>query len=323
MITARGRQGCGQRTGENLALGDAHRVDEAEAWIAEIVARQDGVISRQQALHTGMSPGRIRRRLDTSRWLNVHPGVYRSAEHPETDASRVRAAALWGGPNAFLAGHAAAWWWGLTKTPPATVDIVIPRNEHRRSRPGIRVIRRPLRYADKASHRSAQVTGLALSALAGSVALGREGPQLLDRALQTRVAYAQVRSAYHRNIGSAGNARAGELVRAAADRSAAESERLFVRLLKEAGIAGWQLNYPWNPADQRRIDVAFVRALLAIEIDGWAWHHQPDRFQRDRTKQNDLAAAGWTVLRFTWFDLTDRPDEVVRRVRAHLARSGS
>jgi len=35
-------------------------------------------------------------------------------------------------------------------------------------------------------------------------------------------------------------------------------------------------------------------------------------------KQNDLADLGWTVLRFTWFDLTQNPSEVVRRVRAQL-----
>ncbi len=293
-------------------------VNDVEAWIAEIFARQDGVIGRQQALSTGMTPGQLRRRLDTDRWVPVHPGVYRSAQHRPTDAARVRAAALWGGDKAFLSSHAAAWWWGLTSVPPATVEIVIPMHEHRRNRAGIRVIRRRLDSADKAWCRGAQVTGLALSALAGSVALGREGPAMLDHVLQKRIPFAHVRAAYYRSIGCSGNERAGELLRAAADRSASVSERLFIRLLKSAGISGWRLNHQWDPSDQRRIDVAFVARLLAIEIDGWAWHHQPDRFQRDRTKQNDLAEAGWTVLRFTWFDLNDRPDEVVRRVLAHL-----
>ena len=49
-----------------------------------------------------------------------------------------------------------------------------------------------------------------------------------------------------------------------------------------------------------------------------AWHHSPDRFQRDRRKQNDLVARGWTVLRFTWSDLTTRPEYVVRQVREAL-----
>ena len=300
-----------------------HAVDFAEAEVTAILARQDGVIGRQQALKAGMTPGQLRRRLDTGRWLTVHAGVYQSAQHPSTHASRVRAAVLWGGRHAVLAGHAAAWWWGLTPTPPDSVQIVIPPNEHRRSRPGITVTRRRLDYQDKAWLRGMQVTALGMTALIGSVALGRDGPALLDHALQTRIPFEKVRAAYYRNIGFAGNERAGELLRAAADKSAAVSERIFIKLLKDAGIRGWRVNYCWDPADKQSIDVAFVRERLAIEIDGWAWHHTPGRFQRDRNKQNDLTDLGWIVRRFTWFDLTQNPDEMIRRVRADLARANS
>jgi len=259
-------------------------VDEAEARVTQLLAQQDGVIGRQQALRAGMTPGQVRHRLDSGRWLTVHAGVYQSAQHPATQSSRVRAVVIWGGKNAVLAGHAAAWWWGLTSTPPAVVDIVIPPKEHRRSRPGIRVTRRRLDYHDRAWLRGAQVTALSMSTLMGSVALGRDGPALLDQALQKRISYDKVRAAYYRNIGFAGNERAGELLRAAADKSAAVSERIFIKLLKDAGIRGWRVNYCWDPTDRRSIDIAFVREKLAIEIDGWAWHHTPDRFQRDRVK---------------------------------------
>jgi very-short-patch-repair endonuclease len=66
------------------------------------------------------------------------------------------------------------------------------------------------------------------------------------------------------------------------------------------------------------VDVAFGQVRLAIEVDGWAFHTTPARFQRDRQRQNRLVAAGWTVLRFTWHDLTDRPDYVLATVRALL-----
>ena len=45
-----------------------------------------------------------------------------------------------------------------------------------------------------------------------------------------------------------------------------------------------------------------------------------ERFQRDRTRQNRLVAAGWTVLRFTWNDLRDRPNGVIAEIRAVIAR---
>ena len=42
-----------------------------------------------------------------------------------------------------------------------------------------------------------------------------------------------------------------------------------------------------------------------------AYHTDVDRFQRDRSKQNALIALGWTVLRFTWSDLIERPGYVI------------
>ncbi len=75
------------------------------------------------------------------------------------------------------------------------------------------------------------------------------------------------------------------------------------------------------PAAQ--LDLAFPDVLLAIEIDGWAWHSDPERFQRDRRRQNLLVATGWTVLRFTWADLVERPDQVLATVVQTLARLSS
>ena len=58
--------------------------------------------------------------------------------------------------------------------------------------------------------------------------------------------------------------------------------------------------------------------LWAVEVDGWAWHHQAERFQRHRTRQNALVNDGWLVLRFTWHDLTARPDQVLADIRRAL-----
>ncbi len=68
------------------------------------------------------------------------------------------------------------------------------------------------------------------------------------------------------------------------------------------------------------LDLAFPDRRLAIEIDGWAWHHNPERFQEDPRRQNALVAAGWTVLRFTWADLVERPEHVLATVVRILGR---
>ena len=64
------------------------------------------------------------------------------------------------------------------------------------------------------------------------------------------------------------------------------------------------------------LDFAFVEKMVAVEVDGWAWHSDAVRFRRDRQRQNTLVLGGWTVLRFTWHDLTQRPDGVIADIRA-------
>jgi len=109
---------------------------------------------------------------------------------------------------------------------------------------------------------------------------------------------------------------AGTLLIAAADRADSAAERLVVRLLRGAGIGGWVLGHPFGPW---RIDLAFPDAKVAVEIDGWAWHVDQDRFANDRRKGNALVRAGWVVLRFTWHDLTKTPHSVVAQIVAALA----
>jgi hypothetical protein len=164
---------------------------------------------------------------------------------------------------------------------PSSIAVVIPENEHRRGRSGVTAIRRHLHRDDRAWVRTAPVTSLALAVMVASVDLATDGPALMDRALQTKLRMSELRACCYRNLGMTGSAAIGHQVRVAADKSAAASERMFLGLLKSSAKRGWRVNYVWNaPHDQRSIDVAFVKERLAIEIDGWAWHHSPDRFHR-------------------------------------------
>ncbi|MDN5860560.1 MAG: endonuclease domain-containing protein [Pseudonocardia sp.] len=110
------------------------------------------------------------------------------------------------------------------------------------------------------------------------------------------------------------------MIAAAADRADSAAELLLMRLLRGAGIDGWVTGHPFG---RYLVDLAFPQQRLAIEVDGWAWHVDADRFQSDRRKGNALTAAGWTVLRFTWHDLHGRPRQVIAEIRAVLATIGT
>ena len=279
----------------------------------EVVARQHGVLSLAQAAAHGYSADRVQRRVREGRWRRLYPGVVLVGGHRLTDDARTVAAWLWAGERAAVAGPAAACWHEMPVCAPAVVDVTLPRALHRRARPGVRLRRRDLADEDVAVVRGLRLTGRALTVLETAVALA-DGSAFLDRALQRHVRFDEVYRAYCRSVG--GRNPAGALLIAAADRADSAAERVAVRLLLAAGIGGWELGYPFGPY---LIDLAFPEAKVAVEIDGWAWHVDQDRFANDRRKGNALVRAGWQVLRFTWHDLTKRPGYVVAEIRAALA----
>jgi len=69
-----------------------------------------------------------------------------------------------------------------------------------------------------------------------------------------------------------------------------------------------------------RVDFLWKAARLIVEVDGLAKYSEPGELQREKARQNALVALGYTVLRFTWADITHRPDSVVRQVSVALSR---
>lgn len=280
----------------------------------ELVSRQDGVLARAQALTCGIPARTVARRVANREWRALSRGVYLVGGHPVTDAVRVRAAWLGCGERSTVTGPAAAFWFGLRDRAPARIAITLPRTARRRDRPGLVLRRRDLAAPDRVSLDGIALTALPLTVLETATQPGA-GTAFLDRALQRYVGFAELHAAYCRNTGAHGMRRAGELLVAAADRADSAAERRLLRLLRDAGITGYVRGLavgPWL------LDVAFPASRVWLEVDGWAWHADVERFRADRRKQNALVAEGWTVLRFTWSDLTDRPDDTVRRVRVAL-----
>jgi very-short-patch-repair endonuclease len=283
-----------------------------------LLVRQDGVIGLHQAGELGLSARAVSRRVTSGAWQRVAPRVFLVAGHPQSDAARIRIASIWAGHGAVVSGEAAAWWHRMTERCRPRVQVTVPPSRRPRAPDGIVVRRRALAPADVRSVRGVCVTAPALTVLEVAAAWPAGGSALLDRALQRYLTFPDLISAYHRALGCSGAARMRALVTAAADRADSGGERVLFALLRRAGLDGGVRALPFGPWT---IDLAFPAERVAVELDGWAWHVDAVRFQNDRDKQNPLVAAGWTVLRLTWHDVHDRPDDVVAQIRAALRRA--
>jgi very-short-patch-repair endonuclease len=54
------------------------------------------------------------------------------------------------------------------------------------------------------------------------------------------------------------------------------------------------------------VDFVWRERHVIVEVDGYAYHRAPSRFERDRENDVTLTIQGWRVLRFTWRRIEER-----------------
>lgn len=221
--------------------------------LESLLVQQAGVVGLDQAVACGISARTVHRRAADGRWRRLHPRIYLAGGHRITPEVRIRAGALWAGPQAVVTGQAAAHWHGLLARAPAQVELTVPAAAKPRARPGLVLRRRDLDLLDVTTRNGLLVATPAFAALetAGELA---DGSAFLDRALQRRIEFPDLLDAHLRNAGRPGFAATNAMIAAAADRADSAAERLLMRLLREGGIAGWVTGHPFGPYT---LDLAF------------------------------------------------------------------
>jgi very-short-patch-repair endonuclease len=267
----------------------------------------------------------VRHRVEVGRWEHVARGVYRVAGAPRTWRQRLIAAVFAAGPGAVASHRSAAALWGLPGFPDGPVDVLRPRHTDHRSTLGpvheTRVLPAShIRTIDAIPTTSA---GRTLFDLAGEIR-----PERLERALDTSLGRGIVNVTDLRalldDLGGRGRRGVGVMRRLLDERTTApapesELERKLLAILAQSGLPapGRQMQAGGSDA-AGRVDFAYASAGLIIEADGRRHHMSKLDFENDRRRDNTLMAAGWRVLRITWKQVTEQPDEVVRLVRDAL-----
>jgi REase_MTES_1575 len=288
--------------------------------LTALATAQRGLYTRAQARACGYSDYQIRRRLRAGQWQVFLGPVLASAGVARTPALTDRAAWL-AVPGAVLAGPSAARLHGVP-TDDRRPWLALPASAHPRV-PSIGILRGPVSPFDLVLVDGMLATGRARTVFDCLRMLPEpQALDLLDRALQQRwIALDDLAGRVRAAAGRHGIGRLVRLMRSAGSGARSAAERLAVDLLRRAGIGGWTANTPIRDRSGYLLgvgDLVFPAERIVIELDGRAFHSTVERFERDRYRQNQLIGAGWTVLRFTWRDLTRRPDHVVATVRRVL-----
>ncbi|MEJ7584076.1 MAG: DUF559 domain-containing protein [Acidimicrobiales bacterium] len=94
--------------------------------------------------------------------------------------------------------------------------------------------------------------------------------------------------------------------------------------LGRAVLREWGLPEPQAEADLGdddwigRVDLLYPDARLVIELDSRRHHSALLDRRSGQRRDNQFMARGWRVLRYSWWDLIERPDEVTAEIRRAL-----
>jgi very-short-patch-repair endonuclease len=293
------------------------KVATPDLQVAELAARQHGVVSVDQLRRLGVSEDRIRVRVATGRLHRLHRGVYSVGHAAPPPEGRSLAAVLalgrgkrgdsgsvlgyWG---AAVSHRSAAWLWGLLPLPQAPCDVIVAGNGGRARRPGIRVHRsRSLTPAEITLCRGIPVTTPArtITDLRQALSAGRAGSMPAGK-LRKAIRQAGVIGL---PIGDEGG-----------DRTRSDLEGDFLRLCRRYRLPRPKVNVPIGPY---LIDFLWTDKRLVVETDSYLYHRGKVAFQDDHRRDLDLRRRGYEVIRLSEQQIDDEPGQVAETLVAMLS----
>jgi very-short-patch-repair endonuclease len=293
------------------------RID-IDAAVARLAGQQYGVFSFAQARGLGASRQVIAHRSRSGLWESVAPAVYGLRAYPDSWEQQLMIAVLDAGDGAVVSHRAAARLWKLDGVTPELVEITVPR-ARRRFRAAVVHETAPFAEHEVGVVRSLPVTSPAMTLLQlGAVTT----EPIVERAYESARRLELVDHDDLVRVLECRRAGVQTLRRVLARRNPdaahteSELETRFLQLVRRHELP--------EPVAQHvvhgyRIDFAWPARHLAVELDGMAFHDGRVRQLSDRSRQNVIVGAGWRVLRFTWDDVTRRPEAVVASIRRTLA----
>jgi very-short-patch-repair endonuclease len=291
--------------------------------LARIAERQHGLVSHRQVAAVGLSTKAVTRRVEKGRLQRIHRGVYAVGHAQRTSEARWMAAVMACGSGSVLSHLDAAALWKIYDGEGPLVHVTRTTKAGQRLA-GVRVHRaRRLDAQDVTAKDGIPVTTVARTLVDLTDVLGpdrilramREADylRLLDlNALNAAVRRGRGRRGVRVLKEALAHHRPGQIVRD-------ELEHRFAELVRVVGLPAPDTNVRVQTRRCRySVDCLWREQRVAVELDGRAAHARILAFESDRRKDAALSAIGLRPLRFTWYRVTNEPEEVSAELAATL-----
>lgn len=294
------------------------------ATLNRLAAAQHGVFSIEQARAAGFDRSAVHRRVRSGSWVPIDDSVYAMASAPRAWRQALWTAVL-SRQQAVLTHWSACRLFGLSDIPRHRPTILVPRGSNTRSR-AARVYE-----TDQFEEIAAtEVEGLPVTTMpetllmlardVSSDVLTDVFDEAIIRGLLDLDAMAATidREAGRRTPGAPLLRRlTSSRMPAAPSQSSSYLERVLEIILHDPRMPPWTREYEFTLAGvASRVDVFVPSARLVIEADGRNWHSRWQDMESDRARDNELAARGIQVLRFTYHMLTSTPQKCLEQAIA-------
>ncbi len=281
-----------------------------DAAIAQLAAKQHGVVSFGQLRSAGLSVGAINARVRAGRLHRLHRGVFAVGHTNLSHDGRCMAALLSLGSGTALSHVTAAARWAVRPSASASIHVTVPTEGGRLKRLGIVIHRSTtLRPEDVVDLDGLPVTSVArtLLDLAGGLAAGPL-ERAVERSLHLRLFdLAAVRSVLAANRTRRGAATLARIVDTIHDEPAVTRSKLEGRmrdLCDAHGIPRPEVNVL---VEGLEVDFFWRPQKLIVETDGHETHGTRTAFEHDRARDARLTARGYRVVRSTHRQLLHDP----------------
>lgn len=313
------------RSRKLVAISPERRDQRLNAMLSE-ANETDGIVRSADAEQHGFDRSAIARLVGAGFLERVGPHHVRARHLPWTLAARHRQAVLRGGPSAALAARSALVVHDLWTTPPR-IEIVVPRGVKGTTGPHRRIQSTDLIPSDVAVHRAMALTTPTRSLIDAARDLSVEQTvRVISNGVRRGtldVAKIGMRLAELAVRGRPGIRTTRQALTYFDDRPLATTfEQDLEAIIDRGGFA--------VPVRQFRVrcgthtyylDHAWPDAGCWSECDSMLAHGSADALQRDLERQNRIIAeTGFQPLRFTYWDVHQRPDYVTEVLSKHVPR---